>query len=260
MKIFLMTSRARTLVILLSVWMLHACTSSSTFKHKDNIKASRYNAQLGINYLNKNKDLEYARLKLEKALKQDESNALAHAGYAQLQSLVGNNEQAEIHYQNAIELEPLNANHQNAYGVFLCENGQIDKSVAVFDDAVSNRYYKTPEYALDNAGVCLLGTGDTKQAEHYFAKAIKHNPKYAPALLNSADLNLQANRLELANAYYMRYNKRAKESARSLWLGYRIMQAMGKHDTAKALSDKMLRQYPESKQTGELLLKTANEQ
>ncbi len=59
--------------------LLQACATSTQFQHKDDIKASRYNAQLGINYMNNNRDLENARVKLEKALKQDNNNALAHA-------------------------------------------------------------------------------------------------------------------------------------------------------------------------------------
>ena len=238
--------------------LLQACASVDVDQESRG-KAAQYNAQLGINYMNKQGDLELARIKLEKALEQDSKNALANAGYARLQSIVGDKKRADTHYRRAIDLEPLNGDHRNAYGVFLCEEGRTPEAVSEFDAAIDNRYYKTPEYALDNAGVCLLDAGDTANAEEYLVKAVKSNPQYSPALLNLADLNLRTDKLELANAYFKRYETKGKVTSRSLWLGYRISRASGELDKAQSLSDTLLRKYPNSKQAGELLTTTVND-
>ncbi len=241
-------------VIVLFFTVLQACVTTQDNKPRNDKKAARFNAQLGINYMNKQHNLDQARIKLEKALEQDESNALAHAGYAQLQSIVGDKKKAKIHYQRAIALAPLNANHKNAYAVFLCSEGEVEESITVFDEAIENRYYKTPEYALDNAGVCLLDSEKTAKAEDYLARAIKINPRYAPSLLNLADLNLRNNQFDIAKAYYLRYEKLGRSSPRSLWVGYRVMSALGDKGSASTLSNTLLRKFPNSKQAGELLM------
>ncbi len=239
-------------LLLLSALLLQACASTLASRESRE-KAAQYNAQLGINYMNKQGDLEQARIKLEKALDQDGNNALANVGYAQLQALVGDKTLANTHYRRAIELEPLNASHRNAYGVFLCGEDKVAEAIREFDSAVENRYYKTPEFALDNAGVCLLDAGRTAQAETYLVEAVKTNARYAPALLNLADLHFQLKRMDLAAAYFQRYEKLGKETPRSLWTGYRIMRANGDKNKATQLSDSLLRNYPNSKQAGELL-------
>ena len=239
--------------VILVVLLLQACVTTSDKGKASDEKAAQYNAQLGINYMNRQGDLEQARIKLEKALEQDRNNALANAGYAQLQTRIGDNEKADLHYRRAITLEPLNGDHHNAYGVFLCEQGDIEKAISEFDLAAENRYYKTPEFALDNAGICLLDDKQSALAEEYLARAVKANPKYTPALLNLADLNLRDKRIELASAYFRRYEKVGKETPRSLWVGYQIYRAEGEYVRAKELSDSLLRNYPNSRQAGELL-------
>ncbi|MCB1756526.1 MAG: type IV pilus biogenesis/stability protein PilW [Gammaproteobacteria bacterium] len=246
------------LPVLLLLALLQACVTSGE-KQQSPDKAAQYNAQLGINYMNQRGDLEQARIKLEKALEQDDGNALAHAGYAQLQSVVGDKKKAEVHYRRAIALEPLNADHHNAYGVFLCGEGKTGQALEEFDAAVDNLYYKTPELALNNAAVCLTDSGDNARAEDYLVRAVKANPKYSPALLNLADLNLGAGRMELAGAYYERYTQLSQETPRSLWIGYQIMRASGDLERARQLSDTLLSQYPNSKQAGELLTSTVND-
>ncbi len=251
--------RIQFLTIVISVLLLQACVTSSNTGKASAEKAAQYNAQLGINYMNKHGDLEQARIKLEKALEQDRSNALANAGYAQLQSTIGNKELAATHYKRAIENEPLNADHHNAYGVFLCEEGKIKQAIVEFDKAVENRYYKTPEYALDNAGICLLDDSQIKDAEEYLVKAVKANSAYTPALLNLADLNLRAKRNELASAYYKRFEKTGKATPRSLWVGYQVNRNQGNHDKARQISESLLRNFPNSRQAGELLTTTVND-
>jgi len=245
--------------VALLVMLLQACASSVQTGKISSEKAAQFNAQLGIKYMRQQGDLEQARIKLEKALSQDSRNALAHAGYAQLQSRVGDNTLAEKHYKRAIVLEPLNGDHQNAYGVFLCGDDRVAEAITAFDAAVENRYYKTPEYALDNAGICLLDAERPADAERYLAKAIKAKPDYSPALLNLADLNLRAERMELALAYYRRYATKGRETPRSLWIGFQVYRSAGRLDEAQQLSDTLLQKYPNSFQAGELLTSTVND-
>lgn len=248
------------IVLLTMVLLMQACTTTTTGRKGESPeKAAQYNAQLGINYMTKQGNLEQARIKLERALEQNEKNPLANLGYAQLQTVVGNKDKADKHFKRAIELEPLNANSRNAYAVYLCQEGKTTEAMAQFDRAIENRYYKTPEIALDNAGVCLIDSRNLLEAEEYLVRAVKANPRYAPALLNLADLNLQKHEIPLADAYFSRFAKLGGETPSSLWVGYQIKRGQGKKDEASALSDKLLRNHPNSIQAGELLKTTIND-
>ncbi len=78
--------------------------------YKDAEKAAQLNAQIGAELLQKG-NLVAARDKLERALKQDNKNALAHLTYAQLQHVVDEPKKAKEHFGKAIKIEPDVADH-----------------------------------------------------------------------------------------------------------------------------------------------------
>ncbi len=252
--------RTYQFALLAMTLVIQACSTTTVGRSGESPeKAAQYNAQLGINYMTKQGNLEQARIKLERALEQNNDNPLANLGYAQLQAIVGDKKKADKHFNRAIQLEPLNANSRNAYAVFLCQEGKTNLALKQFDTAVKNRYYKTPEVALNNAGVCLIDAGDFADAEEYLVNAVKSNPRYAASLLNLADLNLRKGEIPLADAYYSRYAKLGNETPASLWVGYRVKRGQGMKEEASLLSDKLLRNYPNSKQAGELLKTNIND-
>lgn len=252
--------RTYQFALLAMALLVQACSTTTIGRYSENPeKAAQYNAQLGINYMTLQGNLEQARIKFERALEQDETNPLANLGYAQLQTIVGDKKKADKHFKRAIQLEPLNAYNRNAYAVYLCQEGKTKEALKQFDAAIDNRYYKTPEVALDNAGVCLIDARDIVEAEEYLVRAVKANPRYAPALLNLADLNLRKHEIPLADAYYSRYAKLSDETPASLWIGYQVKHGQGKKEEASVLSNKLLKQYPNSSQAGELLKTNVND-
>lgn len=252
--------RTYQFALLAMTLLIQGCSTTTTGRSGESPeKAAQYNAQLGINYMTKRGNLEQARIKFEKALEQNEKNPLAHLGYAQLQNIVGNKKQADKHFRRAVQLEPLNADNRNAFAVYLCQEGKTTEALEQFDAAIENRYYKTPEVALDNAGVCLIESRDVAEAEDYLVRAVKANPRYAPALLNLADLNLKKREIPLADAYYSRYSKLGNDTPASLWVGYQVKRGQGKREEASVLSDRLLRHYPNSIQAGELLKTNIND-
>ena len=215
--------------------------------------AAQFNAELGASYLQRG-DLDQARLKLEKALEQDRRNALAHVSFARLQQEINQYDRAQTHFKRALVLQPDEASHSNHYGVFLCETGDIDEAVAQFTNAASNPFYQTPEFALDNAGLCLLDAERLSQAETYLRDALRLNPRFPNALLHMADLTFRQQRLDIADAYLGRYERYASSSAASLLLGMNIKRATGDQDAAKGYANRLLNDFPKSRQAGEYLL------
>jgi type IV pilus assembly protein PilF len=240
-------------LLLLGALLLQGCVSSgdqiSPKKLRD---AAQYNAQLGAQYLQRG-ELDQAREKLLKALEQDEMNALAHVTYAQLQSRVDQTASAETHFKRALSLEPDEAEHRNSYGIYLCELARYDDAQRQFRAAADNAYYRTPEFALDNAGLCMLDAGRLDDAEGLLREALRVNPQFANAYLHMADLMHRRERLTVADAYYQRYRAYGPESAESLWLGLKIKRDGGDVASAERLAGRLLNQFPASQEAGEYL-------
>jgi len=241
------------LSILVVLFLITACTTIPLPLPDEKARqASRYNAELGAKYLQRD-DLDQARSKLEKALKQDKKNALAHVTYARLLQRVDNPDTAGKHFKRAIALEPKVAEHRNAYGVFLCQQDNFAQAEKEFMIAASDPYYETPEYALDNAGLCQLEKGNLTSAEQFLRDALRANPRFPSALYNMAHLTFKQKRLTVAEAYLSRHNEYGPESAKALLLALNIKREMGDSVSAKRFADKLLSSFPGSLEAGEYL-------
>lgn len=245
------TASQRLLVCLSAALLLSACAGMGMNAEQAR-DASTNNALLGANYLQRG-ELDLARGKLEKALKQDPSNAYAHVTYAQLQFRIDETDRAETHFKKAIRLEPDDAGHRNSYGIFLCQQGELDAAEAEFKAAAANPYYDTPEFALDNAGLCMLDHGRLDQAETYLRESLRTNPQFANAYLHMADLLRQRQRLTLADAYYQRYQAYGQDTAASLLLGLEIKRELGDVQSAQRYAGRLLNEFPASREAGEYL-------
>lgn len=252
MKVTVIRQVLKTLSIVLAVSLLQACASSSGITPEKSEDAAQYNAQLGAQYLRRG-ELDQAREKLQKALAQDDKNALAHVTYAQLQARVSKMDSAQVHFKRALQLEPDEPDHKNSYGIYLCQQEQYDEAKKQFRTAADNAYYRTPEYALDNAGICMLDADRLSEAEGFLREALRVNPQFANAYLHMADLMHRKQRLAVADAYFQRFTAYGGESAESLWLGLKIKRDAGQLKTAEEFASRLLNQFPASEEAGEYL-------
>lgn len=238
--------------VLLAAGFLVACSPTGDLK-KDKAKdAAQFNAQLGAQYL-KRGELNQAREKLDKALEQDDDNALAHVTFAQLQARIADNASASKHFKRALAIEPDKADHRNTYGIYLCQQAEYDEAKKQFRLAADNAYYLTPEFALDNAGLCMLDAQRLDDAEEFLREALRENPQFANAYLHMADLMHRRQRLTVADAYYQRFNVYSRETAESLWLGLKIKRDAGQLKTAEQYASRLLNRFPASEEAGEYL-------
>ena len=236
----------------LTMVLVQGCASSGGSSAEKAQEAAQFNAQLGARYLQRG-DLDQAREKLVKALEQDDNNALAHVTYAQLQARIQRPERALVHFKKALQLEPDEGDHRNSYGIYLCEQEQFAEARRQFRAAADNPFYRTPEFALDNAGICMLDANMLNEAEGYLREALRVNPQFANAYLHMADLMHRRDRLTVADAYYQRYNAYGRESAESLLMGLTIKRDRGQLKTAAQYASRLLNQFPSSEEAGEYL-------
>lgn len=246
------------LVRILCAVVLAAFVSACTIvtapdpRPKDDEDASTFNANLGLKYLERG-NLDLANEKLTKALEQDDKNPLAHISMAQLQFAIDKPDVARRHYRRAVSLDPDNADNRNAYGVFLCSTGELEAAEKEFVTAASNPFYATPEFALDNAGLCLLDNDRLEDSEYYFLKALQRNPKFGNATLHIAELRYLENRLTIADAFLSRFHDVSEETAASLWLGAQIQRSLNNRAGADAYAKRLLNLFPNSTEAGAYL-------
>ena len=222
------------------------CATKTSFSHlSSDDKASTFNAELGTNYLAAG-ELESAETKLQRALEQNPNNALANNAYAMLRAELDDPQGADSAFKKSIRLDAKRAEYRNNYAIFLCDSGRTEEAVEQFITASENKFYNTPEYALDNAGVCAMDANQLALAETHLRSAIRLNPNFAPGMLHMAELKLKTGDANVADAYYARHISLSAQSPQSLVVGIKVKQAVGEQETADEYAQLLLTRYPRS--------------
>ncbi len=190
--------------------------------------------------------LSTALRKIRYGLEQDPKNARAHAVLAIIYDKIGEIDRARTEFQTAVDLKPRDPYVRNAYGSFLCVQGEYEPALAQFDKAVENPLYGTPEVALANAGVCARRTGEPGRAETYLRRALQADAKMSLALAQMAILSFQQGNLMSARAYLQRYQAVADYTPETLWLGIRIERRLGDRDAVRGYEQILLQRFPDS--------------
>ena len=239
--------------VAMTVLLLSACQGAGQARDTTNTReAAQFNAELGAKYLQRG-ELDQANEKLAKALEQDTNNPLAHISFARLQQQIDQPALAKKHFKRALALQPGDAAQINSYGVFLCETGEVDEAIENFRSAAANPFYRTPEYALDNAGLCLLDADRPDQAENFLRDALRRNPRFPNALLHMAQLTFGKNQLNIADAYLGRFQRYGKDTPASLLLGMNIKRSSGDIPSARNYANRLLSDFPKSREAGQYL-------
>lgn len=244
--------RIDRLVFLLAVLGLSSACVTMDGKQTDDDAASNINTELGIGYLQQN-NFELANEKLLRALRYNSKNVKANYTYAVLQDRLGQKELAERHYRIATEIDPKNSEAANNYGAFLCRNQREAESEKYFLNAIKNPLYKTPEYALTNAAICLMKIGQNDKARDYLSRALAARIDFAPALFNMAKLNFGGGEFEQARIYVDRFHAVSRPTSQSLWLAIRASLETDSEGSVVELAQELEKEFPESREYQEWL-------
>lgn len=235
---------------------LCACVTETTGPRQpsqpDFKQAARINTQLGLSYASQGM-LEVAEAKLKKAIDQDDSLAQAHAGLGYVYAQQNDVEDARTEYRRAISLDGDDPDIRNNYGVFLCSQGKYEEGDSNFALALGHRDYSTPAKAWTNAGICARQAGDRARAEADFRKALQADSNFPGALSELAGIEFQKENYYGARAFLERYQKVAQPNPALLLLGFKTERALGNEEAAKQYSLKLIRNYPDSDEAGQLL-------
>jgi type IV pilus assembly protein PilF len=249
-----MKARAGLAALLLGAGLLTGCQSSgekrppSLAPPEQGDSMAVLNTQLAIEYFRQG-NFEIALQRLERAIGIDEDYGPAYDALGLLYARLGRPEEADGYFRRSVELQPTSSGPLNNYGQFLCARGRIADGIALFDRALDNPLYATPENAQTNAGLCLVAAGDDLAAAERFMQALESNPRMPPALLQLSRINFEQGEHLRARAYLQRYSEVARPSAEALWLGVRIERALGDRDAAFAYELSLRNDFPDAPET-----------
>ena len=204
-----MNTSERVLAGLAACLLVTGCVQTTTTTggvnpDADEGDAAELNYQLGARYY-RNGNYELARDRLLYSIELSPKNAVAHYTLALAYEGLENLRLATASYEAAVRIAPRDYNVQNAYAVFLCNQGQYDEARTHFDRAIETENNDNAEITMTNAGVCMMQKPDVALAETYFRQALNNKGNYGEALIQLCLLKFSAEDYLAARAFLQRY-------------------------------------------------------
>lgn len=231
--------------------LLCGCVSSDgskPLKQEDpKLAAAKANVQLGTAYLQQG-NFPVAKEKLERSLKQNPKDPDVHTSLGWLYDRTGETKLAEQHFREALRLAPDKPDLINNYATILCKNGRVDEGVEKFSSVAVSKYYRTPEVALTNAGVCLRSAKRPDEAQVKFAAAIKARPNYSEATVQLAGLYLERENLADARKVVDTYINAFRPDPDVLLAAVRVARAQNDTVAEEKFSRTLRLEFPDSTQ------------
>jgi type IV pilus assembly protein PilF len=181
------------------------------------------------------------------AISADSSYAPAHLLMAMVYASQEQFALARPAFEEASRLAPGDPVINDAFGWFLCSQGQESAGLVKLEMAARNPYYQTPTRAWTNAGWCLLRKKDDAGAEDRLLRAVQVDSGNAAALVSLADIAFRTTRfLRAKQLVDMAQQKMSRSNVEVLWLATRIEQKLGNKDVVQSYGSKMRNEFPGS--------------
>jgi type IV pilus assembly protein PilF len=178
----------------------------------------------------------------------DSSYAPAHGLLGLVYMELKENKLAEASFDRALRLSPNDPDINHNYGWFLCNTGREKESIASFAQAIRNPLYPAPWRSYSAAGVCSLKTGNVKDAEEFFMRALRLEPDEPNSLIKLGGIRYRQGKIDEARRMVTRYNKLVTPNAESLWLALRIERRLGERVAEQSYAIQLRRRFPASEE------------
>lgn len=232
---------------LLFLLIVSGCATKTERVDIDAKKVSVANTQLGVAYLAQGK-YKNAMVKLKKAIEFDSDNGNAHHYIAELYRRLEQNELADEHFRQAMDLNEEDSAIKNNYGIFLCGIGSHKEGIMLLNKVLADPLYSNKGQVYENMGLCAEKQGNIRHTEKYFETALKFNKKLPSALLGLAQINFDKKNIRAASDYLKRHHKVARPTSKSLWLELLIARKKGLKGRSGSLAIKLKQYFPDSKE------------
>ena len=200
---------------------------------------------LGVGYI-RNQEYQHAKDNLNRAIKLDPRSAHAHTMMGYVFQLEGENDTAEQYFRRSIKLDPDYSLARNNFGAFLFAQKRYEQAAAQLRKASEDQLYARRSQVFENLGMCYKELERRGEAEQAFSRSVQLNPGQSRALLEMTDIRLQQRNYVEAQGFYSRYNKSARQNARSLWLGVQLARIFDQQDEAASYALLLKNIFPAS--------------
>lgn len=192
---------------------------------------------IAISLVGKGK-VDEAIIHYNEALELDPNYSEAHYNLGNALLRLGRVDEAIAHYQKALETNPNNLPaHYNLAGV-LGQSGRMDAAIDHYNKILE----RDPNHAAahNNLGVALGRVGRVDEAVAHYLKALELNPGNAEAHYNLGNTLLQTGRMDEAIAHYHKALELNPNNAAAHTKLAGILRQRGRTDEAEAHSQKAL--------------------
>ncbi len=153
-------------------------------------------------------------------------------------------------FNRGIVLNPRDGNILHNLGWLACQESRYPEAILNFDKALSSPNYSGQSKTFLAKGVCLLRTGDARQAENYFLRSFELDAGNPITTFNLANLLYKRNDFVRSQFYIRRLNNNDHVNAESLWLATKIEKKLNNTQGVILLSDRLRKQFPTSREFG----------
>lgn len=213
---------------------------------------AKVHTDLGLAYLKEGR-FEIALEEANIAIEALASYAPAYNLKGLVHMALGQNEQADANFRQALRLAPTSPEINNNYGWFLCQTGKPKESFAYFNAALRNPLYQTPARAWHNMGVCALLDKDDANGETYLFRSLKLDPNNLRAYYLLADIGYRNKRYEDARDWLKQLHEKIEPTAESAWLALRVERKLGNREGEARFVGILRRKYRDAPEYQQML-------
>lgn len=238
--------------VFLSMVMVGALASCVTTTNRTPVNADAAHdkrIELGMKYLEAGQR-DNARWQFSKAMEMKKNSARAYHGIALVHQANGEMNHAEDAFKKALrnaetkQLSPIRV----SYGRYLMETGEAKKACDYFEKAAEDFDYQSRSEALYFAGQCAQITGNTARVKPAYEHALNLSPKFVPPMIELAEIYFREGEYAKSKRVLTRFEKVAKPTSASLWLGIRIERIFGNKDKEASYALALRNLHPYSKE------------
>lgn len=241
-----MPSKYLSVCIILISFVIMGCSTSPTPKSGSLENEEGYVRQ-SMQYLQAGK-LDAALASTGRAIQLNPKSADAYTVAGIIYTRNNQLKLAERYFKRALSLEPDHSAAQTNYANFLCKHDKPRDAEKLFIAAAKNDNNQQPDVAYTNAGLCVLGIPDVSQANTYFTKALRIQPRSPVALYQLAKIQYGNYEYDTAFRFLQEYEKIASPTPKTLLLGAQISEALKRPQMASQYKLYLAQQFPNSQE------------
>lgn len=259
-----MSLRMRTLVrnsrkialAIMAVAGLSACVTQNYAEEKPVTKRdysddqlARTRISLALGYLDMG-NTGQAKYNLEKAKQFSPDLVEVYTAFAHYYESVGEYEQTEEAYIEALSIEDEDADTLNNFGVFLCRRDRVEEAEKYFLQAIKVPTYTRVSESYENIALCYLKVEKFDQAEKALKRSIAHSPNSASSLIQMAQVQYAKGEYEQGSNYISRFELATRKfTPQAIALAFKIHNKLGNTEVASNYATMLLKMFPDSSQS-----------